>query len=312
MTKLITTLCCLAAIAVGFVPSHVAVWARSVVRDMFEPGVHIVSVARHATSTQIRQRFLGANEQELAEQLEALQTELADTQRSLRRERLAHRRTSETKLLALQQHDDNHKPIDPPPLIVPQVVQANVLGEELASTWRAGKLLDSGRNNGLVEAALVLESSAALLDQGENAGLAPDLPVFAGRCVIGKLQHVGRWTSTWVPITDKRFRGRARLARVTSDGLIFGAEGVLVGTGKEACRLTFIKATEPVLEGDEVFALETPGGFETPLLYGTVTRADVGPSETHWQIDVRPAADARLSKSVCVVRPQMNLKRLAN
>ena len=218
-------------------------------------------------------------------------------------------------MLALQRHDEAYRPIDPPPLIVPQVVQASVLGEELASIWRStgGKVLDRGRSNGLTETALVLESNVALLDQGEDSGLAPDLPVFAGSCVIGKLQHVGRWSSTWLSLTDKRFRGRARLARLTSEGLVFKGEGVLVGNGKDKCLLTKISSTEePVSEGDEVFSLETPGGFETPLYYGKVTRAELASGATHWEIEVRPAVDSRAVRSVSVVRPQVNPKRLAN
>ena len=187
-----------------------------------------------------------------------------------------------------------------------------MLGDELAASWRSGKLLNRGQTNGIVEASLVLDANAKLVDQGEDIGLTADLPVFAGSCVIGKLQHVGHWSSTWVPLTDKRFRGRARLARVTADGLVFGAEGILIGDGKAACSLNRIRATDPVSEGDEVFSLETPGGFETPLFYGTVTRAELAPGATHWEIEVRPAIDPQSTKSVSIVRPTMNPKRLAN
>ena len=237
---------------------------------------------------------------------------MAKTQKQFRREQLAHQRTREQKILALRRHDDERRPIDPPPLIVPQVVEAHVLGEELAASWRGGKLLDRGKTNGVVEASLVLDANAKLLDQGDDIGLAADLPVFAGSCVVGKLQNVGHWSSTWVPLTDKHFSGRARLARVTSAGLAFGADGVLIGNGKNACRLTKVRATEPVSEGDEVFALETPGGFETPLFYGTVTRAELAPGTTQWDIEVRPALDPHSAKSVSIVRPIMNPKRLAN
>ncbi len=260
------------------------------------------------------QRLLDDNEHNLSEQIAILKTEIARTQQNFRREQLAHQATRQQNLLALQRHDDAHRPIDPPPLIVPQVVQASVLGDELASAWRAanGKLLDLGQSNGLSEAALVLDANAALLDQGEDVGLSPDSPVFAGCCVIGKLQHVGRWSSTWVPLTDKRFRGRARLARVTADGLVFGAEGILAGNGQDGCLLTKIRSIEPVVAGDEVFSLDSPGGFETPLLYGTVTRAELGSGATQWDIEVRPATNPRTARAVCVIRPQVNPKRLAN
>ena len=173
-------------------------------------------------------------------------------------------------------------------------------------------MLDRGKSNGVVEASLVLDANAKLLDQGEDSGLAADLPVFAGSCIVGKLQHVGHWSSTWVPLTDRRFAGRARLARVTKEGLVFGSDGVLIGNGKDTCRLTKIRATEPVSDGDEVFALETPGGFETPLFYGTVIRAELADGATHWDIEVRPAIDPHSARSVSIVRPMVNPKRLAN
>lgn len=312
MTKIAITLCCLTAIAAGFLPSSIVSRVRTVTRDLFAPGVNVAGNLRHAAARQLRNRFVTDDEHTLTERVTNLQSEVSQLQVRLRREQLAHQKIREAKLLALRRHDSERKPVASPPLIVPQVVEAHVIGEELSSAWRTGRLLDAGRVQGIPESALVLESASALLDQGEDMGLVPDLPVFAGSCVVGKIQHVGRWSSTWVPITDKRFRGRARLARVTTNGLEFGADGVLTGTGQQSCRLTFIKSTEPVSEGDEVYALETPGGFETPLFYGTVTRALLTAGETQWQIEVRPAAELRSLRDVCVVRPQFNLSRLAN
>ena len=312
MPKLIITLCLAIAIGLGFAPPNVQSWLRTTIRDGLQPGVQLAAVTKESVATQLRQRFVGDDERELQSEISDLKSQIAKTQKQLRREQLAHQRTREQKILALQRHDDERRSIDPLPLIVPQVVEANVLGEELAASWRGGKLLDRGKTNGVVEASLVLDANAKLLDQGEDVGLAADLPVFAGSCVVGKLQHVGHWSSTWVPLTDKRFSGRARLARVTSAGLAFGADGVLIGNGKEACRLTKIRATEPVNEGDEVFALETPGGFATPLFYGTVTRAELAPGATSWDIEVRPAIDPHSTRSVSIVRPVVNSKRLAN
>lgn len=312
MPKLITILCLAAAIGLGFAPPNVQSWLRATIRDGFQPGVTFAATAQQSAARQLHQRFVGDDEQKLSEQLATLHSQLATLQKQLRREQLAHQRTFDQKLLALQRHDDERRPIDSPPLIVPQVIEANVLGEELAASWRGGKLLNRGTSHGIVEASFVLDANAKLVDQGEDSGLAADLPVFAGSCVVGKLQHVGHWSSTWVPLTDKRFSGRARLARVTKDGLIFGSDGLLIGNGKDACRLTKIRATEPVSEGDEVFALETPGGFETPLFYGTVTRAELADGATHWDIEVRPAIDPQTARSVSIVRPMVNPKRLAN
>jgi len=312
MTRIVCMFCCFAAIGLGFAPPNVQSWLRAAIRDGFQPGVTLAAAAQQSAARQLRQRFVGDDERELQSQISNFKFQISNLERRLRRERLAHQRVRDQKLLAMQRHADERRPIDPPPLIVPQVVKANVLGDELAASWRTGKLLDCGRTNGVVEASLVLDANAKLLDQGEDSGLAADLPVFAGSCVVGKLQHVGHWSSTWIPLTDKRFAGRARLARVTANGLIFGAGGVLTGNGKDACRLAKIHATEPVSEGDEVFALETPGGFETPLFYGTVTRAELADGATHWDIEVRPAIDPHAARSVSIVRPMVNPKRLAN
>jgi cell shape-determining protein MreC len=312
MTKFLTILCLAVAVGLGFAPPHAQSWLRSLIRDGFQPGIQMAAATRWSITSQLRRQFVGDDELKLSVQLARLNSELAKLQTQLRRERLAHQRTRDQQLLALRRHDEQRRPIDPPPLIVPQVIEANVLGDELASAWRSGRLLDRGQSHGIAEASVVLDVNAKLLDQGEDHGLTADLPVFAGSCVIGKVQQVGRWSSTWVPLTDKRFAGRARLARVTADGLVFGADGVLIGTGKNICRLTKIRATEPVSEGDEIFALETPSGFETPLFYGTVTRAELAPGATHWEIEVRPAVDPRSLRSVCVVRPMVNPKRLAN
>ena len=117
--------------------------------------------------------------------------------------------------------------------------------------------------------------------------------------------------------SDKAFTGLAANRQQAEDsiaiaGLVFGAEGIITGDGKAACSLNRIRATDPVSEGDEVFSLETPGGFETPLFYGTVTRAELASGATHWDIEVRPAIDPQSTKSVSIVRPTINPKRLAN
>ncbi len=312
MSRFVTTLCLAASIGLGFAPPNVQSWLRAAIRDGFQPGVTLAAAAQQSAARQLQLRFVGDAERELQSQISNLKSELSNLELHLRREQLARQRTRDQNILALQRHDDERRALDPLPLIVPQVVEANVLGDELAASWRGGRLLNRGKSSGVIEASLVLDANAKLLDQGADSGLAADLPVFAGSCVIGKLQHVGHWSSTWVPLTDRRFAGRARLARVTKEGLIFGSDGVLIGNGKDTCRLTKVRATEPVSEGDEVFALETPGGFETPLFYGTVTRAELPDGATHWDIEVRPAIDPQTARSVSIVRPMVNPKRSAN
>src|SRR5579863_1475915 len=136
-------------------------------------------------------------------------------------------------------------------LIAPRLVAARVLGEESAALWRGRKLLGAGSRAGITESALVLDDARSLIDQGDDARLAPGDAVYAGRVVIGKIAEVGRFSSTLRMVTDAGYSGRARLARRTSQGLVFGAEGTLTGDGSDLCCLKHI--SEPVNVGDEVF-----------------------------------------------------------
>ena len=119
MTKLITTLCLLTAIGLGFAPPNVLNWLRAAVRDGFQPGVQLAAVTQQSAARQLRQRLVGDDEQELQSQISNFKSQISDSQKQLRRSRLAHQRTRDQKLLALQRHDETRKPLDPPPLIVP-------------------------------------------------------------------------------------------------------------------------------------------------------------------------------------------------
>lgn len=173
------------------------------------------------------------------------------------------------------------------PLFVPQLVEARVLGEEVATLWRSGRLLGAGRREGIVESSLVLDDARPMIDQGNAARLSPGDAVYAGRCVLGKIAAVGRYTSTLVVITDPGYAGRARVARRTSQGLKFGSEGTLAGNGTALCRLRHVN--EPVNVGDEVYTGGTDGVLPFPMFYGRIVRAEFEPAATEWTIDVEPA-----------------------
>ena len=98
-------------------------------------------------------------------------------------------------------------------LVLPQLTDAAVLGEITAEQWRAGKLLDHGAKHGLREEELVLSPRKPLrplIDLGAEAEISTEDAMLLGRCVIGKIEHVGRWTSTFQLVTDSRYRGRAQ------------------------------------------------------------------------------------------------------
>jgi cell shape-determining protein MreC len=196
-------------------------------------------------------------------------------------------------------------------LLVPELLEAIVLGEENATLWRSGKLIDKGRADGLLESALVLEDSNPLIDQGSDAGLKTGQPVYAGRIVIGRVAQVGRLSSTYEPVTHPNYLGRARLARKTQEGLVFGAGGIIAGRGQPLCRLERVNSTEPVSVGDEVYTDTSDGLFPEPMYYGKVVKVKLPPGSPRWEITVKPAASELSPQTVQILRKRINPVRIA-
>ncbi len=197
------------------------------------------------------------------------------------------------------------------PLVIPQLIEARVLGEESAALWRARKLLSAGANGGIAESALVLDDTRPLVDLGDDAQLSTGDAAYAGRIVIGKIAEVGRYSSTLRLVTDPAYTGHARLARRTSRGLVHGAEGTLVGDGSELCRLKHV--SDPVNPGDEVFTGGTDGLVPWPMYYGTVVRAELEPGASEWSVWVEPAVIKAVSErleTVVIQRRALNSDRI--
>ena len=197
------------------------------------------------------------------------------------------------------------------PLLVPELLEAIVLGEENAALWRSGKLINKGRADGLLESELVLEDSNPLIDQGSDAGLKTGQPVYAGRIVLGRIALVGRLSSTYEPVTHPNYRGRARLARKTEEGLMFGAGGIIAGQGEPLCRLERVISTVPVSVGDEVYTDTSDGLFPEPMYYGKVVKVKLQPGSPRWEITVKPAASELNPHTVQILRKYINPVRIA-
>jgi cell shape-determining protein MreC len=182
----------------------------------------------------------------------------------------------------------------------PEVVRATVVSRHALSQWRSVRPLNQGRSAGVSESSLVLESDLPHLDQGSDAGVVPDLDVFIGRCVVGRIASVGRWTSTLESITDPRYRALAQIVRPTDQGGSFGTEGILVGQGNGFCKLTDVPTTETVRIGDEVYTSDRDRRTGVPLYYGRIS--SVEESGRHWDITVEPAVKVAEIKSVAVLK----------
>jgi rod shape-determining protein MreC len=198
-----------------------------------------------------------------------------------------------------------------PRLASPSLIDAAVLGKVLAEQWRNGRLLDRGAVNGIRESSLVLSSQQPLLDVGQDGSLLPEDSLLLGRCVIGKVERVGRWTSTFLLLTDAAYRGRAQLIQSAESGFVWGGQGILKGQGGKFCKLEGIAATESVRVGDGVYTAERGGLNSVPLYYGRVVEATLGPDDREWLVLVEPAPLPSQLTSVQVLRMSLNSERLA-
>jgi cell shape-determining protein MreC len=297
---------CVAGVALGLVPPEITARWRAAVRDILRPGQTAVRLALSAAADLTRElspRETGTTA------TRNLETQLAAAARR--------NRQLEVQLAALadQQKKETQSPelMVPrgetrPPLLVPQLVEARVLGESTAALWRSRKLVGAGASAGIVESALVLDDSRTLVDEGQDTRLSVGDAVYAGRCVVGKIAEVGRYSSTVETVTGAGYSGRARVARRTTRGLVFGSTGTLVGDGSPRCRLRHI--SEPVNVGDEVYTGGTDGILPFAMYYGRIVRAELEPAATEWTIEVEPATDLDRFERVQILRLGINAGRI--
>jgi cell shape-determining protein MreC len=150
----------------------------------------------------------------------------------------------------------------------------------------------------------VLASRLPLIDVGQPQVLQPEDTVLCGRTVLGKVHTVGRWTSTFLPITDAEYRGRAQLVRETPAGPAWHAAGMLRGDGRQ-CQLDGVSVEESVRVGDLVYTAERDGVLPEPMYYGRVTAVASEPDGRAWRITVAPAMTRPLT-TVTIVRAALN------
>jgi rod shape-determining protein MreC len=189
----------------------------------------------------------------------------------------------------------------------PEVIEAAIVSRQSLSQGRTLRTLNQGRSAGIAESSLVLEEALPHLDQGTDAGIEPELDVFIGRCVVGRIASVGRWTSTLEAITDRHYRALVQIVRPTDQGGSFGTEGILVGQGNGVCKLTEVPTTETVRVGDEVYTSERDSHAGIPLYYGRIRTVEE--AGRHWDITVDPAVKTADLKSVVVLKAAPNFAR---
>ena len=319
-TKTTLTACGLLLSGIGlyFAPSRVISETRAAVQDLMRPGLEMVRLAKSRFGSQVdhvgqmdqtspRNNDGQAIDQQLRELLEELEAE-RELNRSLqiRIARLCEQHSAEIEISNTVSKSER--------LVVPSLVEVGVLGDTIGEEWRTGKLLDQGSQKGMRENELVISPKnphKSLIDVGEDTGLSIDDAILLGRCVIGKVANVGKWTSTFMLVTDAKYRGRAQIIRETENGFVYEARGVLKGQGTGLCRLDDIPAENSVQVGDTVYTAERSGILPTPLYYGKVVEVSLGRDDREWTIYVQPAPLPSQLTLVQVLRTAINHERLA-
>ncbi len=295
------------AIAVGLfaAPQHATNHARVLMRDALQPGLLALDKSLTQSKCVIHHWLADGPTDSRAAQTATTEKE----PRSLRQLRVENALLQQKLRQAARLGTAPYRARPSAPLLIADLLEARVLGQESVGLWRGGWLLNRGRDASLVESDLVLQDDTPLVDAGAADRLEPGFPVFAGRTVLGRIRHVGRWSSSLEAITARTFRGHAQLIRKTPNGFVFGATGVIKGTGKPFCRLDMIAATEPVAVGDGVYTISDGGVFPYPMYYGKVRRASLISGASHWNIDVEPVIGTARPRTVLVLRRRLNPKQ---
>ncbi|MCG6156648.1 rod shape-determining protein MreC [Rubinisphaera margarita] len=221
----------------------------------------------------------------------------------------------ERKLIAMQaalQAGEHSLPAEASErLFRPRLVAARRLSGEMEQQWRSGKWLDAGENRQLQERDWILKSEDSLIDLGADHEVRPDDLVLAGRVIVGQIEQVGRWSSSFREVNDPEFR--CPVAVMKLDGEVWRNVGIgsLHGTGAEYCDLKYVENTAPVAAGDYIVLHDRESSWDQPLVLGKIAAAKVKGNSPFWEIEVDPAARLETVRDVFVLSEQVSPARLA-
>ena len=281
------------------------------IRDAARPGLILVQQIKAWESTV-------AKPESPDPRTEQLERQLNESEQANRRLELQTLQVSEELQRLKQTGVPNYQTHSSDRLLVPDLLEAQILGESAISLLREGQFLNQGREQGVFESSFVLESDYPLIDQGTAQGIKAGYALYAGQAVIGKIDEVGSWTSSLIPITSVKYRGSARIARRTEQGLQLGTDGILVGLGEGKCELLQIPPTESIQVGQDVYTgevdRELPLSMQStlgqPMYYGRVVEAELPRGAAYWKIIVEPAVKLSEVKQVSVLRQIINPRRM--
>lgn len=302
-----TAVCLLLGLALTRLPAETAQAVRSTVADAITP------VEKCRARLQAWWRAESDNKlAQLKTELELQRRQQNALETKLRSERLRSANLNEELERVRTVGAERYQAEESNPLLVPELIRADVVGTEQKRLLRSGIYLSAGNGDRVIEDSLVLDGEAdeLMIDQGRDRGVPTEAPVYAGRCVVGRIESVGRWTSLVRLVTDAGYRGRAQVLRTTADGSAYGPECILEGTGEELCRLRYLDRTESVEVGEEVYTGGRSASMPYPMYYGKIVKAELDPSDREWTVWVKPAIAPKLLQTVQILTQTANSIRI--
>ncbi|MFK7821829.1 MAG: rod shape-determining protein MreC [Planctomycetaceae bacterium] len=298
----VALMCAVVSGACMLLPEQLQSALRATTIDLLRPGHLAVEAVMGTNSPSAVAVESQGSTQELRERIDALELKLRreQIQQATVREELDRTRKIGVAPFVAQTST---------PLLLRDLLEARVLGRERELDRFASILVDLGTAGGAVKEAFVVYAAEPILDQGTTAGVTAGQPVYAGRCVLGRIIRTGRWTSAVQLITNPKYSGRAQLLRESEEGVQFGAEGILRGLGNGKCQLTGLPYTEPVNVGDTVYTGGRSARFPAPMYYGRVTKAELQAGQ-RWRIEVEPHLNPDKIQTVSILRESLNTTRV--
>ena len=292
----------LLALALMAAPAGLTSRLRVATHDLLRPGQRLIE---RMPGRFIPLSFVASGaapaDADTAEELEQLRKELGSA-------RAAFRASEARRLQLARKLAERNVQGDIPsgePLFLSRLLAAQVLKSPKRSL-DATFVIDAGTQKHLDRNSLVLDDDATVIDQGTDAQVQNGQPVIAGRCVVGRIQQAGLWTSLVQPISAIGFSAPVNLVRHANGEPISGPDGILKGNGDGTCLIHGVQYTEPVAVGDDIYGLPHPD--RAPLYYGRIIAATMQPGAT-WNIRMRPASDIASLHRVLVLRDAVNPQR---
>ena len=133
---------------------------------------------------------------------------------------------------------------------------------------------------------------AIVIDRGQDAGIAVDLPVITPEGVVGKISAVYTHTAQVLLITDPT----CGVGCLLEESRI---QGILKGGGQGLCNLHYVMDDQKVAAGEAVITSGLDQVYPKGLLVGHVVRSE--PGNIYLHIAVKPAAYLNRLETVLVL-----------